>query len=70
MIDIVKLINSLFSNDFKQFFGILNYYSTTDTKIINLIEDIKWYYMFDDLIDVKIEGIKLIKLIYYYYYKN
>jgi hypothetical protein len=64
MINIVKLINSLFSNDFKQFFGILNYYSTTDTKIINLIEDIKWYYMFDDLTEVKKEGIKLIKIIY------
>lgn len=67
MIDIVKLINSLFSNDFKEFFGILNYYlyhDFTDTKIINLIEDIKWYYMFDEIPDAKKEGIKLIKLIY------
>jgi hypothetical protein len=67
MIDIIKLINYLFSNNFKEFFGILNYHlchDITDTKIINLIEDIKWYYMFDDIPDAKKEGIKLIKLIY------
>ena len=67
MIDIIKLINYLFSNNFKEFFGILNYhlyYNLTDTKIINLIEDIKWYYMFDEIQDAKKEGIKLIKLIY------
>ena len=47
MIDIIKLIDYLFSNNFKEFFGILNYHlyhDLTDTKIINLIEDIKWYY--------------------------
>ncbi len=67
MIDIIKLINYLFSNNFKEFFGILNYhlnYDINDTKIINLIEDIKWYYMFDEIPDAKKEGIKLIKLIY------
>jgi hypothetical protein len=67
MIDIIKLINYLFSNNFKEFFGILNYHlyhNLTDNKIINLIEDIKWYYMFDEIPDVKKEGIKLIKLIY------
>ena len=29
-----------------------------------LIEDIKWYYMFDEISDAKKEGIELIKLIY------
>jgi len=67
MIDIVKLINYLFSNNFSKFFGILNYHlyhDLTDITIINLIEDIKWYYMFDDIPNAKKEGIKLIKLIY------
>lgn len=69
MIDIIRLINSLFSNNFQDFFGILNchlYYDLIDIDIINLIEDIKWYYMFNDIINTKKEGIRLIKLIYNY----
>lgn len=67
MIDIIKLIDYLFSHNFKEFFRILNYYlchDITDIKIINLIEDIKWYYIFNEILHAKKEGIKLIKLIY------
>jgi len=71
MINIIFLIDSLFSNNFKDFFKIINfylYYHFTHSNIIKLIEDIKWYYMFNDLINAKKNAIYLIKLIHFYNY--
>lgn len=70
MINIISLIESLYSKKYNDFFMIINrhlFYDITDIKIINIFEDIKWYYMFNDNENFKIHGIILIKLIHNYY---
>jgi len=67
MINIIQLINYLFSNNYTAFFTILNSHNfNNNPEIIKLCEDIKYYYLFDDPIQTKIESIKLIKLIHSY----
>jgi hypothetical protein len=67
MINIIQLINYLFSNNYTAFFTILNTHNfNNNLEIINLCEDIKYYYVFNDLTQTRIESIKLIKLIHSY----
>lgn len=67
MINIIQLINYLFSNNYTAFFTIINSHNfNNNQEIINLCEDIKYYYLFDDIKQTRIEGIKLIKLIHSY----
>jgi len=65
--DIIELINLLFSMKYIQLLNILELYryETNDKQIYFLIEDLLWLYYFDtDTTDFKKECIKIIKYIY------
>lgn len=66
MINIITLINCIFSNNYKEFLFILTPYLYNEINDINIIksyDDIIWYYMFNDLELAKKEAIKIVKYI-------
>lgn len=64
MLNIVNLIDYLYSNDYIQFFKMFNYYKINNNEFIEIYEEIKWYYLFNDFEMARKKGIKLIKLIH------
>lgn len=66
MINIITLIDCIFSNNYKDFLVILTPYLYNEINDINIIksyDDIIWYYMFNDLELAKKEAIKIVKYI-------
>jgi hypothetical protein len=63
MLDIIELIDYLFSNNYYEFFKILNKY-LMNNELLDILENIKWHYLFNDIETAKKIGIDLIKLIH------
>lgn len=64
MLDIIELIDYLFSNNYYEFFKILNKYLINNNELLDILENIKWHYLFNDIETAKKIGIDLIKLIH------
>lgn len=63
MLDIIKLIDYLFSNNYYEFFKIFNNY-LMNNELLDILENIKWHYLFNDIETARKFGIDLIKLIH------
>lgn len=64
MLNIVELIDYLFSNNYYDFFKILNKYLMNNNELFEILENIKWHYLFDDIEIARKDSIKLIQLIH------